>query len=171
MECIFCKIVRNEVQNVRIFEDEDLVVVLDIFPANPGQVLIIPKQHIERIESAPDGILSKIFVLSKYIILALEISLKISDFNIILSNGPLAGQRIHHIALFIIPRVQNDKVVIEWERKQVDFNTLQQLGEVIRNSLLSLFKTSQPKEKKKVTDKQEKKENKKVYKNVFRFLP
>ncbi len=167
MECIFCKIVNNEVPNIRIYEDSDLVAVLDIFPANPGQVLIIPKKHVERFEELPDGIISKMFVLAKYIAISLK-ALKISDYNIILSSGANAGQRVPHIALFIIPRVPNDKVVIEWERKQMDIENLKKIGEIIKNTLGSLSLSEKKKEEKKVIRKNEKK---KEYKNVFKFLP
>ena len=44
-DCIFCKIVRGEVPSFKVFEDERTLAFMDINPANPGHVLVIPKFH------------------------------------------------------------------------------------------------------------------------------
>ncbi len=45
--CIFCKIVSHEIPSCRVFEDDTVIVFLDIHPVNPGHVLVIPKKHSE----------------------------------------------------------------------------------------------------------------------------
>ena len=45
-KCIFCGIVDGSMQSAKIYEDELVVCVLDIFPASKGHVLVIPKKHI-----------------------------------------------------------------------------------------------------------------------------
>ena len=44
-ECIFCKIIRNEVHSNIVYEDEYSLVVMDIFPTTIGQTLLIVKKH------------------------------------------------------------------------------------------------------------------------------
>lgn len=44
-DCIFCKIVAWEVPSVKIWENDQFVALLDVFPACKGQALIIPKHH------------------------------------------------------------------------------------------------------------------------------
>lgn len=46
-ECIFCKIVRNEIPSKKEYEDEEVLVFYDIAPKAPIHLLIVPKQHIE----------------------------------------------------------------------------------------------------------------------------
>ena len=41
--CIFCKIINNKVDCYKIYDDDDLIVILDKFPNNIGHSLIIPK--------------------------------------------------------------------------------------------------------------------------------
>ena len=60
-QCIFCAIVNNQVPSVKLYEDNDLVVVLDLFPANPGQVLVIPKEHKTFLWEVNKEVLHKMF--------------------------------------------------------------------------------------------------------------
>ena len=43
--CTFCKIVSGELPTYKIYEDEEHLAFLDIFPAVRGQALVIPKIH------------------------------------------------------------------------------------------------------------------------------
>ncbi|KAI4453054.1 histidine triad hit protein [Holotrichia oblita] len=46
-DCIFCKIVNNEIPSERIYEDEEIMAFKDIQPKAPVHVLIIPKKHFD----------------------------------------------------------------------------------------------------------------------------
>ena len=43
--CIFCRIIRGEVPSFQVCEDERSLAFMDLNPANPGHVLVIPKVH------------------------------------------------------------------------------------------------------------------------------
>ena len=43
--CIFCKIVSGEIPSYKIYEDDNYLAFLDIFPATDAYTLIIPKKH------------------------------------------------------------------------------------------------------------------------------
>ncbi|MEK7096577.1 MAG: HIT family protein [Patescibacteria group bacterium] len=45
MDCIFCKIVRGEVPSHKIWEDENHLAFLSIFPNTEGFSVVIPKKH------------------------------------------------------------------------------------------------------------------------------
>ena len=45
MDCIFCKIINNEIPSYTIYEDELVKVILDINPSVDGHALIIPKKQ------------------------------------------------------------------------------------------------------------------------------
>ena len=47
--CIFCKIVRKQAPSSIIYEDEAVMVFLDIRPLNMGHTLVIPKAHSDGI--------------------------------------------------------------------------------------------------------------------------
>lgn len=54
-ECIFCKIVAGEIPSYKIYEDENYLAFLDVFPKTSFQVLVIPKTHIEWVWDLPIG--------------------------------------------------------------------------------------------------------------------
>ena len=56
-DCIFCKIVNNELPSYKIYEDENFLSFLDIFPKNEGHVLVIPKKHYRISLDVPDDVL------------------------------------------------------------------------------------------------------------------
>lgn len=43
--CLFCKIIALDVPSYKIYEDESILVILDLFPVNFGQCLVLPKVH------------------------------------------------------------------------------------------------------------------------------
>ncbi len=42
-QCIFCQIISGKVASKKIYEDEKCIAILDINPANPGHLLLMPK--------------------------------------------------------------------------------------------------------------------------------
>ncbi len=43
--CVFCKIVREEIPSYKVYEDDDFIIILDTHPATRGHMLAIPKKH------------------------------------------------------------------------------------------------------------------------------
>ena len=48
-DCIFCQIVKGEVPSYKIYEDEEFLAFLDVFPYTHGHTLVIPKKHVESV--------------------------------------------------------------------------------------------------------------------------
>ncbi|MFS8130725.1 MAG: HIT family protein, partial [Candidatus Dojkabacteria bacterium] len=44
-DCIFCKIVAGSIPSYKIYEDDEFLAFLDIFPATDAYTLVIPKKH------------------------------------------------------------------------------------------------------------------------------
>ena len=63
--CIFCKIINNEIPSYTLYEDEIVKVFLDINPERPGHTLIIPKNHYIDINDIPIETLNHILLISK----------------------------------------------------------------------------------------------------------
>ncbi|MDA1316998.1 MAG: HIT domain-containing protein [bacterium] len=51
--CIFCNIVRGELPNYTLYEDEDYLAFLDIFPRVKGHAIVIPKKHYRWVYDVP----------------------------------------------------------------------------------------------------------------------
>src|SRR5688572_9179355 len=52
-DCVFCKIVAGELPCYKIYEDEQYLAFLDIFPSTEGHTLVIPKEHVEWVWDFP----------------------------------------------------------------------------------------------------------------------
>jgi histidine triad (HIT) family protein len=52
-DCIFCKIVAGEIPCYKIYEDENYLAFLDIFPFDEGHTLVIPKNHCRYVWDEP----------------------------------------------------------------------------------------------------------------------
>lgn len=46
-DSIFTKIIKGEIPAHKIYEDDKTIVIMDIFPVQPGHVLVIPKTQVE----------------------------------------------------------------------------------------------------------------------------
>ncbi|MFH0948930.1 MAG: HIT family protein [Candidatus Aenigmatarchaeota archaeon] len=127
MDCIFCGIANGSVPSRKIYEDDDILAFLDINPANPGHVLVMPKKHIVSIYDADDETLKKLIVVVKDLATKIKEVLGADGMNIMQNNGRDAGQLVGHIHFHIIPRHKGDDVYISYKRKQL---SEQQLDEI-----------------------------------------
>ncbi|NTU73076.1 HIT family protein [Candidatus Roizmanbacteria bacterium] len=52
--CIFCKMVKGEIQPNTVYEDDNFLGFLDIFPRAKGHTLLIPKTHYRWVYDVPE---------------------------------------------------------------------------------------------------------------------
>ena len=72
VECIFCKIIKNEIPSSRVFEDEKLIAFLDINPVSHGHTLLISKKPYIWMQDVPDELLGKLFIRTKKLMIAMK---------------------------------------------------------------------------------------------------
>ena len=58
MDCIFCAIIEGKIPSKKVYEDENVFAFLDINPQAPVHCLVVPKCHIESINSVGDDNIS-----------------------------------------------------------------------------------------------------------------
>ena len=58
-DCLFCKIISKEIPSKILYEDDDIMVLLDAYPDSDGHTLVIPKKHYEDIFSIDNDLLIK----------------------------------------------------------------------------------------------------------------
>lgn len=114
-DCIFCKIINNEIPSYTVYEDAGYKVILDRFPSSVGHMLIIPKKHIEDIFSLDEETAAGLFQLAAMLAPRLKKALQAEGLNILQNNGEAAGQTVQHLHVHLIPRYKNDKVNIKWK--------------------------------------------------------
>lgn len=133
--CIFCKIIRDEIPSICIYEDNDFKVILDKFPSTPGHTLIVPKQHSDDIFGLSEDITGKVFPLVQKVAGAIQKSMTPDGINILQNNGEAAGQSVLHFHVHIIPRFKNDDIRIGWKQKEVSSGEFENLSALISSNL------------------------------------
>jgi histidine triad (HIT) family protein len=120
--CIFCKIVNGEIPSKKVYEDENVIAILDISQATKGHTLVIPKKHSDNLLEIDS--LEYINVMKAVKIVAEKInnSLKPQGINILNNCGEAAGQTVMHFHVHIIPRYENNDVKIEFTNNSSKYN-------------------------------------------------
>lgn len=132
-ECIFCKILNGEIPSSKIYEDENVIAFLDLFPVNKGHSLVVPKAHYENILDTPPEVLEKIVVAVKKVAQAVLKATESNGFNLGVNNGEVAGQVVPHVHFHIMPRFKNDGRSL-WKGRNYDEGEMDQFAKKIRNS-------------------------------------
>lgn len=96
--CIFCKIVAQEIPSYKVYEDENFYGFLSIQPNTKGHTVLIPKDHSGEFLEVYDELLAK------YIIAGKNISKKMKDvFKSKKVACAFAGLQVPHTHLNIFP--------------------------------------------------------------------
>lgn len=116
-DCLFCKIVKGEVSCSKVYEDENVLAFMDLYPINKGHVLVIPKKHTENIFDIEEKELDKVMRVVRKLSSAVKKSVNAGGISICQSNGKDAEQEIMHIHFHIIPRFGEDHLA-SWGHKK-----------------------------------------------------
>lgn len=98
--CIFCKIVKGEIPNQTVLEDENFLAFNDINPTRKIHVLIIPKEHYESFDVVPAQVMSEMTTFIQKV--AEKLDVKKSGYRLITNIGDHGGQEVHHLHFHLI---------------------------------------------------------------------
>ncbi len=104
MACVFCRIVKRELPSNIVYEDDENMVFLDIYPVSKGHLLVIPKEHYESIHDTPGKILARTWLLASILGKIYRVELGAPGVNIVTNSGSAAGQEVFHFHIHVIPR-------------------------------------------------------------------
>jgi histidine triad (HIT) family protein len=104
MKDVFCRIIDGEIPSVKIYEDNDVLAILDISQTTKGHTLVMPKKHYDNFLACPQETMHKVYDVAQRIGQA-EISvLGAKGVNILTNVGESAGQSVPHFHVHVIPR-------------------------------------------------------------------
>lgn len=106
-DCIFCKIAAGEIPSRKIYEDSDLIAIMDLNPTSKGHSLIIPKEHCTNIYDIDEDIAAKVMKTAKKLATKMTVALNCDGFNLLQNNGKTAGQTMFHFHMHLIPRYKD----------------------------------------------------------------
>jgi ATP adenylyltransferase len=104
--CILCMIREGseQVADLTVYADELFTVSVNLYPYNPGHLMIFPNRHIEDVRDYTEREEARATQLTRRFLDVLETTHQPSAFNIGYNMGASAGASIDHLHLHIIPR-------------------------------------------------------------------
>lgn len=121
--CVFCKIIDGEIPSSKVYEDDEVLAILDLSQVTKGHTLVMPKKHYANILEIPAEELGK--MIQKVQMIARKVTKKLNakGFNILVNTNEIAGQSVMHLHFHIIPRYdENDGIKIEFKESGLDLN-------------------------------------------------
>lgn len=130
MDCIFCKIINDEIPSYTLYEDDIVKVFLDISPKTNGDTLIIPKKHFTNIVDIDLETLNHINEVAKDMYQLLKEKLNCEGLTIIQNND--YGQEIKHFHVHLTPRYKKDLLSHEYNKELI--KPLEEVFKILKDS-------------------------------------
>ncbi len=102
-DCLFCKILAEEIPANFVYQDDDVVAFRDIDPQAPTHVLVIPREHIATINDLTPGdasLVGKMFLAAKTV--AAQEGLAEAGYRTVFNCNREAGQVVFHLHLHVL---------------------------------------------------------------------
>ncbi len=133
---LFAKILRGEIPSVKVYEDDEVLAFMDIFPQTRGHLLVVPKDAKARnFLELPANRVGPLMERVHKLTIATEKALKPDGVTVTQFNGEDAGQTIFHLHFHIIPRYAGQRLAGHSHGKQADIAELQQIAAQIAAAL------------------------------------
>ena len=133
---IFAKIIRGEAPAVRVYEDPDVLSIMDLFPQSPGHLLVLPKRDRARnLLDADAVVLSKLIVVVQDLTEAVRRALQPDGIMVAQFNGEASGQTVYHLHFHVIPRWAGQPLKGHGHGQMADLAELRRQAEKIAAAL------------------------------------
>lgn len=113
--CPFCKLINGESDEINstehiVYEDEKTLAYVSPkwWINNPGNVLVVPKKHVENIYDISDDLLGEVYKTAKKIAIAIKTSYPCEGTSTRQHNEPAGNQDVWHFHVHVFPRHKDD---------------------------------------------------------------
>ncbi|OJF95764.1 HIT family protein [Alkalibacterium sp. 20] len=131
-ECIFCKIIEGDIPSRKVYEDDDVIAILDMSQVTKGHTLVISKEHVRNILDYSDDLAAKVFSKIPKIARAVKsFDPTCKGLNVLMNNEEIASQSVFHGHIHLLPRYdKGDGFGLKWETHADDYSE-EQLDEIM----------------------------------------
>lgn len=101
-DCIFCKIVRKEIQAEEVVRTDEALVFRDLAPKAPSHFLVIPTRHVESLSDF--SLSASVEEIGALLVLASKVGREASGegYRIVVNEGRAGGQTVFHLHLHVL---------------------------------------------------------------------
>ncbi len=101
--CLFCKIIADEIPSDLVYEDDVCVAFNDISPQAPTHILIIPREHIASLDKARNKHLETLgYMLLIAAEIAREENIAEAGYRTVINTNGDGGQTVFHLHLHLL---------------------------------------------------------------------
>jgi histidine triad (HIT) family protein len=101
---VFAKILRGDLPSSKVFEDERVLVIMDVMPQAEGHTLVIPKAESRNILDIQADDLTYAILVVQRVARAVKKAFDAPGVLVMQFNEPAAGQTVFHTHFHVIPR-------------------------------------------------------------------
>ena len=114
-DCIFCGIVAGTIPARKVMENDECLAFLDIFPANKGHTLVIPKMHVGDIHQSDSATYAAVASMAKEVADLLQRKLASEGTSVFQMSRAAGWQTVFHLHMHVIPRWSKDGLHKPWD--------------------------------------------------------
>lgn len=100
---IFAKIIAGQIPSHKVYEDETVFAIMDVFPQSRGHTLVLPKTPSRNLLDADPETLSAVMPKVQKLARAVMAATRADGFRLVQFNETAAGQTVFHLHFHIIP--------------------------------------------------------------------
>jgi histidine triad (HIT) family protein len=134
MASLFTRIIAGELPAQMVFADPLWVGLLDISPASPGHVLLIPRAEAQHLAELPDATLAALGGYLARATSAVKRATGCPGVNVLVNDGAVAGQAVPHAHLHVIPRFAQDGLLTHPRGTPYGPGEAQRWGDALRTA-------------------------------------
>lgn len=116
-ECVFCLIIRGELDAAIIYEDESTLAFMNLRQSNEGHVLVVPRHHVEQIYDLEEDTACALAGTVCKVSRAVRRVYAPEGLSIWQSNGPAAFQEVPHVHWHVFPRYTDDGHLVVYSKE------------------------------------------------------
>lgn len=132
---VFGKILRGEIPSVKVYEDETVLVMMDVFPQSRGHALVLPKSASRNLLDADPGDVALVAAYLPKLARAVKQATGADGIRLVQFNEAPAGQTVFHLHFHLIPVYAGAEPGRHATGKQADPEELQTLAQAIATLL------------------------------------
>lgn len=133
--CVFCRIARGELPASKVYEDDHVLVIMDIQSVNPGHMLVLVKAHHDNIYTLDDGLVAAAFGTAARMARAAKQAYGCEGVTLLQANEIAGAQTVFHFHIHVLPRWRDDGMALAWPAKNPSREALEEMALRVRAAL------------------------------------
>lgn len=134
-ECIFCRIVQQELPAALVYEDALTLAFMDIGQVTPGHVLVASRRHAATLLELTEAEAAAVMQTAQRMARAVQTAFAPAGITLLQANGAAGGQTVAHFHLHVVPRHAGDGIALAWPRKEPGADVLAGYAQRLRVAL------------------------------------